>query len=71
MSNWDEDEDGYCTLPRISRMRQLCGQLGIPLHKVSFAGDTASEFETFSRSTARPHAEPDVLCNREIKFGVC
>lgn len=74
MSNWDEDEDGYCTAAQdFQDARTVCEQLGIPLHKVSFAG--AYRERVFSYFLAEYRAgrtpNPDVLCNREIKFGVC
>src|SRR5689334_3370222 len=74
MSNWDEDEDGYCTAAEdYQDARHVCEQLRIPLHKVSFAGEyrerVFSYFLDEYRSGRTPN--PDVLCNREIKFGVC
>jgi tRNA-specific 2-thiouridylase len=74
MSNWDEDEDGYCTAAEdYQDARQVCEQLKIPLHKVSFAGEyrerVFSYFLDEYRHGRTPN--PDVLCNREIKFGVC
>jgi tRNA-specific 2-thiouridylase len=74
MSNWDEDEDGYCTAAEdYQDARQVCEQLNIPLHKVSFAGEyrqrVFSYFLDEYRHGRTPN--PDVLCNREIKFGVC
>ncbi|WP_202626966.1 tRNA 2-thiouridine(34) synthase MnmA [Steroidobacter agaridevorans] len=74
MSNWDEDEDGYCTAAEdYQDARHVCEQLKIPLHKVSFAGEyrerVFSYFLEEYRHGRTPN--PDVLCNREIKFGVC
>ncbi len=74
MSNWDEDEDGYCTAAEdFQDARKVCEQLGIPLHKVSFAGEYRERvFEYFlTEYRAGRTPNPDVLCNREIKFGVC
>jgi tRNA-specific 2-thiouridylase len=74
MSNWDEDEDGYCTAAEdYQDARKVCEQLGIPLHKVSFAGEyRARVFEYFLQEyRAGRTPNPDVLCNREIKFRVC
>jgi tRNA-specific 2-thiouridylase len=74
MSNWDEDEDGYCTAAAdFQDARQVCEQLGITLHKVSFAGEYRQRvFDYFlSEYRAGRTPNPDVLCNREIKFGVC
>jgi len=74
MSNWDEDEDGYCTAAQdFQDARDVCERLGIVLHKVSFAGEyrerVFSHFLAEYRAGRTPN--PDVLCNREIKFGVC
>jgi tRNA-specific 2-thiouridylase len=74
MSNWDEDEDGYCTAAAdFQDARRVCDQLGITLHKVSFAGEYRQRvFEYFlAEYRAGRTPNPDVLCNREIKFGVC
>jgi tRNA-uridine 2-sulfurtransferase len=74
MSNWDEDEDGYCTAAQdYQDARQVCDRLGIPLHKASFAGEYRERvFAHFLREyRAGRTPNPDVLCNREIKFGVC
>jgi tRNA-uridine 2-sulfurtransferase len=74
MSNWDEDEDGYCTAAQdFKDARKVCDQLGIPLHKVSFAGEYRDRVFAYFLSEYRAGRtpNPDVLCNREIKFGVC
>ena len=74
MSNWDEDEDGYCTAAEDYRdARAVCEQLGIPLHKVSFAGEYRERVFAYFLEEYRAGRtpNPDVLCNREIKFGVC
>jgi len=74
MSNWDEDEDGYCTAAQdFQDAREVCRQLGVTLHKVSFAGEYRDRvFRYFlDEYRAGRTPNPDVLCNREIKFGVC
>jgi tRNA-uridine 2-sulfurtransferase len=74
MSNWDEaDDDAYCTSAAdYQDALSVANELGIPLHRVSFAAEyRARVFEYFlseQRSGRTPN--PDVLCNREIKFGV-
>ncbi len=73
MSNWDED-DAYCTAASdFQDARAVCTELGIPLHRVSFAAEYRDRvFEYFlSEERAGRTPNPDVLCNREIKFGVC
>jgi tRNA-specific 2-thiouridylase len=74
MSNWDEDDDdAYCTSASdYQDARAVARELGIPLHRVSFAAEyRARVFEYFlSEQRAGRTPNPDVLCNREIKFGV-
>ncbi len=72
MSNWDDD-DAYCTSAAdYQDARAVAQVLEIPLHRVSFAAQyRAQVFEHFlqaQRDGLTPN--PDVLCNREIKFGV-
>src|SRR5258708_21878960 len=72
MSNW-EDEDGYCTSAQdFQDARAVADELGIALHRVSFAAQyrerVFSEFLREHRLGRTPN--PDVLCNREIKFGL-
>ncbi len=74
MSNWDDDEDGYCTAAAdFQDARRVCDTLQIPLHRVSFAAEYRERvFAHFLREYAAGRTpNPDVLCNREIKFGVC
>src|SRR3954463_7056787 len=74
MSNWDEDEDGYCTAAQdFQDARAVCEQIGMPLHRVSFAGEYRERVFAYFLEEYRAGRtpNPDVLCNREIKFGVC
>ena len=73
MSNW-EDDDAYCTAATdFQDARRVCDTLGIALHRVSFAAQYRERvFQLFLREYAAGRTpNPDVLCNREIKFGVC
>ena len=73
MANWD-DEDAYCTAAAdFQDARRTCEVLDIPLHRVSFAAEYRERvFAHFLRDYAAGRTpNPDVLCNREIKFGVC
>jgi tRNA-specific 2-thiouridylase len=73
MSNWEEDEDGYCTAAQdYQDARAVARELGIPLHRASFAAEyRARVFAHFlAEHRAGRTPNPDVLCNREIKFGV-
>src|SRR5690554_607082 len=72
MDNWAEDDDGYCTAAQdYQDARQVCEELGIPLHRASFADEyrerVFAHFLDEYRAGRTPN--PDVLCNREIKFG--
>ena len=72
MSNWDEEDDSYCTAAQdYQDARAVARELGIPLHRVSFAAEyRALVFAHFlEEQRAGRTANPDVLCNREIKFG--
>jgi tRNA-specific 2-thiouridylase len=74
MTNWEEDEDGYCTAAAdYQDARKVAEKLGIPLHKVNFAAEYRERvFQYFlDEYRAGRTPNPDVLCNREIKFGVC
>jgi tRNA-specific 2-thiouridylase len=72
MTNW-EDDDGYCTAADdLQDARNVCEQLGIPLHHANFSKQYRDRvFEYFlDEYRAGRTPNPDVLCNREIKFGV-
>ena len=72
MTNW-EDDDGYCTAAEdLQDARRVCEQLGIPLHHADFSKQYRDQvFEYFlDEYRAGRTPNPDVLCNREIKFGV-
>jgi tRNA-uridine 2-sulfurtransferase len=74
MSNWEEDDDAYCTAARdYQDARLVCERLQIPLHKVDFTAEYRQRvFDHFlAEYRAGRTPNPDVLCNREIKFGVC
>jgi len=72
MKNWDDDDGTeYCTAARdLLDADQVCHRLGIELHTISFAAEyrdnVFAEFLREHRAGRTPN--PDVLCNREIKF---
>ncbi|MFO1355661.1 MAG: hypothetical protein U1F72_05910 [Gammaproteobacteria bacterium] len=71
MTNW-EDADAYCTAADdLQAARRVCDELGIPLHQANFS--TAYREQVFAGFLAECRAgrtpNPDVLCNRHIKFG--
>jgi tRNA-specific 2-thiouridylase len=72
LSNW-EDDDAYCTGAQdFQDARAVAKELGIVLHRASFAAEYRAR--VFGHFLREHHAgrtpNPDVLCNREIKFGV-
>ena len=74
MTNWDDDEDGYCTAAADwQAARAVAEELDLPLHRVSFALEYRERvFAQFLDEYAAGRTpNPDVLCNREVKFGVC
>ena len=72
MKNWDEDDGTeYCTAKEdLADAQQVCDKLGIPLKTVNFAAEYWDNvFEDFlSEYAAGRTPNPDILCNREIKF---
>lgn len=73
MTNWDGDEDQYCqAADDLNDAREVADLLDIPLHHVNFAEDYKQQvFDEFLADYAAGLTpNPDVLCNREIKFGV-
>jgi tRNA-uridine 2-sulfurtransferase len=72
MQNWVEDDrDGECRADRDRRDAvAVCARLGIPFHHRNFAGEYwDGVFEHFlAEYRAGRTPNPDVLCNREIKF---
>ena len=73
MVNWKEDsEDGACTAEEdYADVRQVANKIGIPYYTVDFSkeywdGVFALFVEEYKRGRT---PNPDVLCNREIKFG--
>jgi len=72
MQNWVEDDRlGECQADRDrADAVRVCAQLGVPFHARNFAGEYWDRvFENFlSEYRAGRTPNPDVLCNREIKF---
>jgi len=72
MKNWEEDDGTeYCTaIKDLADAQQVCDRLGIKLHTANFSSDYWDNvFEHFLeeyRAARTPN--PDILCNREIKF---
>ena len=74
MKNWDEDDGTeYCTAKRdLADAEQVCKKIGIKLHTANFAAEYWDNvFEHFLKEyRAGRTPNPDILCNREIKFKV-
>jgi len=74
MNNWEEkDESGVCTSEQdYADVRSVCDRIGIPYYSVNFAREyrerVFSHFLDEYRRGRTPN--PDVLCNREIKWDV-
>lgn len=71
MINWDE-QDGQCTAEDdYEDVKRVCTKIGIPYFSVNYAKEYYDRvFQYFLdeyKSGRTPN--PDVLCNREIKFG--
>lgn len=74
MKNWDEDDGSeYCSAKQdLADAEQVCEGLGIKLHTANFAAEYWDNvFDHFLAEYAAGRTpNPDVLCNREIKFKV-
>ena len=74
MKNWDEDDGTeYCTAKQdLADAQRVCETLGIQLHTANFAAEYWDNvFEYFlAEYKAGRTPNPDILCNREIKFKV-
>ncbi|WP_018866333.1 MULTISPECIES: tRNA 2-thiouridine(34) synthase MnmA [unclassified Thioalkalivibrio] len=72
MKNWEDDDDAeYCAAEADYAMaREVADCLEIPLHKANFAEDYRQRvFAQFLHEyEAGRTPNPDILCNREIKF---
>ena len=73
MSNWHEDEIHCSTAQDYQDARAVARELGIVLHRVNFAEQYRQQVFAFFLEEYRAGRtpNPDVLCNREIKFGLC
>ena len=72
MKNWEEDDDeAYCAAARdLEDAQQVCALLGMELKTINFSHEywtrVFQQFLEEYRSGRTPN--PDVVCNREIKF---
>ncbi|CAL4042653.1 tRNA-specific 2-thiouridylase MnmA [Buchnera aphidicola (Takecallis arundicolens)] len=74
MKNWEEDDTiNYCASSKdLNDAKQVCQKLGIYLHEVNFSAEYWDNvFENFLLSHQQGKTpNPDILCNKKIKFGV-
>ncbi|MCL2062668.1 MAG: tRNA 2-thiouridine(34) synthase MnmA [Firmicutes bacterium] len=73
MHNWEEDGDdgACCAAADFDDARAVSAKLGIPCYSVNFAAEYQERvFAYFLDAYKKGRTpNPDVLCNREIKFG--
>ena len=74
MKNWEEDDsETHCSATKdLKDATDVCDKLGIKLHTVNFAAEywdlVFSNFVDEYKAGRTPN--PDILCNKEIKFKV-
>ncbi|GKX52808.1 tRNA 2-thiouridine(34) synthase MnmA [Budvicia aquatica] len=72
MKNWEEDDsDEYCSASEdLADAQSVCDKLGIELHTINFSAEYWDNvFEHFlAEYKAGRTPNPDILCNKEIKF---
>ena len=72
MKNWEEDDtDEYCAAADdLKDAQAVCDKLGIKMHTVNFAAEYWDNvFEYFlAEYKAGRTPNPDIMCNKEIKF---
>lgn len=73
MKNWEEtDDNGHCTAEQDwEDVRRVCNKIGIPYYSINFSKEYYDRvFKDFLEEYSKGRTpNPDVLCNREIKFG--
>lgn len=71
MKNWDEEIEGVCTSEKdFQDVVSVCKQLAIPYYPITFAKEYKEQvFSYFLQELKKGNTpNPDILCNREIKF---
>ena len=72
MKNWEEDDtDTYCSAAAdLADARAVCDKIGIELKTINFAAEYWDRvFENFLQEYGAGRTpNPDILCNKEIKF---
>jgi len=73
MKNWEEDADGKCCAASdFEDVASVCEKLDIPYYTVNFTQEYQEKVfkEMLQGLQEGITPNPDILCNREIKFGV-
>ncbi len=71
MKNWDEPDAEYCTTEQdYTDAVRVSTSLGVPLHTVNFVKEYREKVFSYflEEYKAGRTPNPDILCNREIKF---
>ena len=71
MKNWEDKDGEICTSAEdYNDALQVCNILGLPIHSVNFSKEYWDKVFSYflSEYKAGRTPNPDVLCNREIKF---
>lgn len=72
MKNWEEDDnENYCSAAiDLADAQAVCDRLKIKLHRINFAAEYWDNVFTFflAEHKAGRTPNPDILCNKEIKF---
>ena len=73
MTNWEEPDSACPAAEDLQAARSVADELGIVLHHLNFAEEYRQEVfeEMLSECRAGRTPNPDVGCNRRIKFGAC
>jgi tRNA-specific 2-thiouridylase len=71
MHNWEESIGGHCTAEEdYEDVKRVCGKFGIPYYSINFSREYYDRvFTLFLEEYKKGRTpNPDVLCNKEIKF---
>ncbi|CAL4320468.1 tRNA-specific 2-thiouridylase MnmA [Buchnera aphidicola (Drepanosiphum platanoidis)] len=75
MKNWEEnDENNYCQSKKnLKDAKKICDLLNIRLHKINFSAEYWNiVFKNFLYEYKKGNTpNPDIVCNKEIKFKIC
>ncbi|MBR5226736.1 MAG: tRNA 2-thiouridine(34) synthase MnmA, partial [Clostridia bacterium] len=71
MINWEEDSESCTAETDYEDVKRVCSAIGIPYYSVNYAKEYYDRvFQYFLEQYKKGNTpNPDVLCNKEIKFG--